>query len=193
MDLGGHARHCSLKGCGQLGTNKILSRSLFPFSVIFLPHPEGLLFHGCQPDFLPFQCDGCQAWFCLDHRLYAQHECRNDLTKSRNVVAIVCPSCTLTFHMYESESADAMIDEHLRLSCKAGAAREKKARERKKTQCVARGCKECVHTFVCPTCQRLTCVKHRFAEDHACGQSRGVRAICRHTSGGVGVCTNVRM
>lgn len=28
-----------------------------------------------QRDYLPFQCDLCKNWYCLDHRTYKSHEC----------------------------------------------------------------------------------------------------------------------
>ena len=43
-------------------------------------------------DFLPFYCNSCQKYYCLQHKDYAKHECVNnpelqDLDKSKNVVA----------------------------------------------------------------------------------------------------------
>lgn len=67
-----------------------------------------------RQDFLPFECSGCHLQFCLQHRLFSQHECKM-AGKSSNLIAIICPSCELTFKIYENENADKLVDINLKL------------------------------------------------------------------------------
>ena len=58
-----------------------------------------------KQDFLPFFCDGCNKKYCLEHRNYRAHECRN--IPQGNCV-IVCPLCNKGIPFKENQDANVL-------------------------------------------------------------------------------------
>ncbi|KAK9107958.1 hypothetical protein Syun_023969 [Stephania yunnanensis] len=118
-----------------------------------------------QLDFLPFNCDGCQKVFCLEHRSYKSHECPKADHNSRKV--IVCEICSVAIETTGKDNeADVkgVLEEHE----KSGDCDPSKKR---KPKCPVKRCKQ-VLTFsnnsTCKVCQLKVCLAHRFPADHAC-------------------------
>ncbi|XP_027923476.1 zinc finger AN1 domain-containing stress-associated protein 12-like [Vigna unguiculata] len=132
---------------------------------------------GChQLDFLPFTCHGCQKVFCLEHRSYKSHACKNSDHNSRKVV--VCETCSMSIETtgYVGQDEEAILEKHL----KSGSCDPTK---KKKPICPVKRCKEVLtfsNTSTCKTCHIKVCLKHRFPADHAC--SRGVSASSSSSS-----------
>lgn len=114
-------------------------------------------------DFLPFECDACHLQFCLTHRLYTEHDCKVGF-KAKNIIGVICPICNVSLRLYENESADALMEEHLKRFCANKTTKPK----RLPTQCVAAKCKESLGTFKCNDCQQFVCPYHRTEQLHAC-------------------------
>ncbi|CAN0857506.1 Zinc finger AN1 domain-containing stress-associated protein 12 [Linum grandiflorum] len=117
-----------------------------------------------QLDFLPFECDGCQQVFCLEHRSYKAHTCPKSDHNSRKVV--VCEICSTSIETTGFGRGDekAILEKHE----KSG---ECDPRKKKKPTCAVRRCKEILtfsNTCVCKTCQIRVCLNHRFSGDHQC-------------------------
>ena len=65
-----------------------------------------------QKDFLPFLCDGCESYYCLEHRTPTIHQCTKGPGTGTSLV--ICPICGLgirvrgeddpnhAFHVHES-------------------------------------------------------------------------------------------
>jgi len=141
-------------------------------------------------DFLPFTCDCCSSVFCLEHRSYVSHNCKKATGKDHRVIS--CPLCTKSIHFFEdgsSANVHEVFDKHLRLECtnREGANSTAKsattttsssnAATKAPKRCCAKGCRDTLttsNTFYCPKCRQETCLKHRFADAHECGASRGV-------------------
>ncbi|KAH7674383.1 AN1-like Zinc finger domain-containing protein [Dioscorea alata] len=115
-----------------------------------------------QLDFLPFNCDGCQKVFCLEHRTYKEHDCPKAEQKSR--IVVVCEACTVSIEKKAGEKDEAILERHR----KAG---ECDITKKQKPKCPVKRCKE-ILTFsnnsTCKSCNLKVCLKHRFPNDHQC-------------------------
>nr|QYC07282.1 SAP6 [Tamarix hispida] len=127
---------------------------------------------GCnQLDFLPFECDGCQKVFCLEHRSYELHECPND-RKSRKVV--VCDKCSASIETTGRDGEDkAALEKHERSNdCDPS--------KKKKPRCPVKRCKESLtfsNSATCKSCNIKVCLKHRFPADHVCEKLSSSTAV----------------
>lgn len=114
-------------------------------------------------DFLPFQCDGCKRFFCAEHREYGHHDCPRPHA-NRNVTALVCSKCGESVRVEPGHDADESLARHVAACTEVPRARV--------PRCPVPGCKEkltAVSSYTCASCRTVVCMKHRFAEDHACG------------------------
>ncbi|XP_024024311.1 zinc finger AN1 domain-containing stress-associated protein 12 [Morus notabilis] len=133
-----------------------------------------------QLDFLPFNCDGCQKVFCLEHRSYKSHECPKSDHGSRKVV--VCEICSASIETTgrDGEGEKMLLEKHAKSgSCDPN-------REKKPT-CPVRRCKEALtfsNSSVCKTCHLKVCLKHRFPADHACNKVAAVSVAAAGGNGG---------
>jgi len=114
--------------------------------------------------------------FCLEHRSYKSHACKNSDHNSRKVV--VCETCSMSIETtgYVGQDEEAILEKHL----KSGSCDPTK---KKKPICPVKRCKEVLtfsNTSTCKTCHIKVCLKHRFPADHAC--SRGVSASSSSSS-----------
>lgn len=108
--------------------------------------------------------------FCLEHRSFKSHACKNSDHNSRKVV--VCETCSMSIETtgYLGQEEEAILKKHQ----KSGNCDPTK---KKKPICPVKRCKEVLtfsNTSTCKTCHIKVCLKHRFPADHAC--SRGVSA-----------------
>jgi predicted nucleic acid binding AN1-type Zn finger protein len=101
-----------------------------------------------QLDFLPFQCQSCNATFCLDHRTEDSHACTN-------------PGA------WAARRREAELSKH-------AAGEGKRMRELvAQKPCADDSCKTTIGTSLvpgvhCANCNRDYCLKHRLREDHDC-------------------------
>lgn len=120
-----------------------------------------------QLDFLPFSCDGCDKFFCAEHRSYTDHECPN--ANMRDRVVHICPACSASVLQVFNEDPSLTLRKHAESSnCNP----EKKIK--KPPCCPVKRCKETltfVNSNVCKSCGVKTCLKHRFPLDHTCSSS----------------------
>ncbi|KAK6913163.1 Zinc finger, AN1-type [Dillenia turbinata] len=119
-----------------------------------------------QLDFLPFTCVGCLRVFCLDHRSYKSHLCSRSDHDSRKV--IVCDICSTSIETtgHNKDDEKAILEKHE----KSG---DCDPRKKKRPTCPVKRCRQVLtfsNTSVCKTCNLKTCLKHRFAADHACSE-----------------------
>ncbi|GMH13352.1 hypothetical protein Nepgr_015193 [Nepenthes gracilis] len=117
-----------------------------------------------QLDFLPFNCDGCQKVYCLEHRSYEGHECPKSGHRSRKV--IVCDTCSTAIETTGKYGEDEkeILERHVK-------SQDCNPSKKKREKCPVKRCKE-VLTFsnaaTCKSCQVKVCLKHRFPADHDC-------------------------
>lgn len=126
-----------------------------------------------QQDFLPFTCDCCSGVFCLEHRTYDTHECRQAGSHDRRVVQ--CPVCKQLIRWTAAQDVNAVWEDHVRVgSCtreKYYRQQQLKQKKPKKKRCAANGCRELLlasNQFHCNKCAQDVCLKHRFEADHDC-------------------------
>lgn len=117
-----------------------------------------------QLDFLPFNCDGCQRVFCLEHKSSKSHDCPKADHNSRKVV--VCETCAMAIETtgHNGEDEKLILEKHEKSGdCNPG--------KKVKPKCPVKRCRE-VLTFsnnsTCKICQIKVCLKHRFPADHDC-------------------------
>ncbi|CAN6448464.1 unnamed protein product [Victoria cruziana] len=110
-----------------------------------------------QLDFLPFKCDGCKKVFCLEHRTYRSHSCHRAEHRSREVV--ICNVCSASIEIAEENKAAIGIS----------------------GQIYGKGEMEVLlkilmekHRASGRTCDKKTCLKHRFPADHGCTSGKRV-------------------
>ena len=65
-----------------------------------------------RQDYLPFQCDCCNKYFCKEH--WKEHNCKKKVIKYKN---IKCPLCFKKFILEESEDENNYISKHFDVSC----------------------------------------------------------------------------
>uniref|UniRef100_A0A5B7BP83 Putative Zinc finger family protein n=1 Tax=Davidia involucrata TaxID=16924 RepID=A0A5B7BP83_DAVIN len=125
-------------------------------------------------DFLPFKCNACQKFFCLDHRSYKSHECPKSDHGSRKV--LVCEICSMSIEItgQDGEDEKAILEKHEKsVDCDPN-------KKKKKPICPVRRCRERLtfsNTSTCKTCQLNVCLKHRFPADHACKQNLSTPSV----------------
>ncbi|KAL2630013.1 hypothetical protein R1flu_014699 [Riccia fluitans] len=114
-----------------------------------------------QLDFLPFKCDSCLKVYCLEHRSYKAHDCSKVDIKDK--VVLICPTCEGTVKKVYGESEETTLKQH----SEDGTC----SRPTRKPRCPVKGCREQLkfsNTYHCKSCGSNTCLRHRFAADHAC-------------------------
>ncbi|XXQ36869.1 AN1-type domain-containing protein [Plasmodiophora brassicae] len=131
-----------------------------------------------QQDYVPFRCDGCHQWFCLQHRTYEAHRCRTPARQSR--IVIQCPICAESFHVYDGQQADAIVNEHLRIR-ECDRHRASVASTARRQACSVSACKAQAMTFDCAACGKRVCVRHRFPDDHQCARPNSIVAQATQT------------
>ena len=123
--------------------------------------------HSCEypycrkQDYLPFYCQACQKYYCLEHKDYAMHECANDPHK---------------------------LDREQTLAYQKAKKSNKKTKVIK-YQCCVEGCKKSNQVPInCQKCHHNFCLKHRYSEIHNCESlrvatknQRVMNIINRHT------------
>ena len=123
---------------------------------------------GCgREDFLPFKCDACSRAFCLTHRAYEAHDCPNAAGRSSEVM--VCPLCAHAVRFVPGQDPNATWEAH---RASGGCVEADYKRVHRKPKCCVKGCKErldLTNRISCKSCGALTCMRHRFADQHACG------------------------
>ncbi|KAL5582472.1 hypothetical protein UlMin_014914 [Ulmus minor] len=132
-----------------------------------------------QLDFLPFKCDGCHKFFCLEHRSYKSHECPKSDHKSRKV--LVCNICSTSIET-TGQDEKLLLEKHE----KSGNCDPK---NKKKPKCPVRRCKEVLtfsNTSTCKTCEIKVCLKHRFPAEHACSKHSSAKPSLEAVSGSGG-------
>jgi len=121
---------------------------------------------GCgRLDFLPFACDACGKLLCLSHRLYEAHEC----VRSGASETVVCPLCAQAVRLVRGEDPNVT---HARHVSSGQCVADNYKRVHKKPRCACKGCKESLtltNRVTCKACGRITCMRHRMPESHACG------------------------
>jgi predicted nucleic acid binding AN1-type Zn finger protein len=122
-----------------------------------------------QLDFLPFHCDGCDKFFCAEHRSYRDHKCPN--ANMRDRVVQICPVCSSSVFQVFNEDPSLTLRTHAESgNCNPN------NKIKKPPSCPVKRCKETLtfaNSNVCKSCGVKTCLKHRFPSDHACSSSSG--------------------
>ncbi|KAF3782417.1 Zinc finger AN1 domain-containing stress-associated protein 12 [Nymphaea thermarum] len=139
-----------------------------------------------QLDFLPFKCDGCKKVFCLEHRTYGSHNCPKAERRSREVV--ICDVCSTSIEIKEENkktigaSGQNNGNQEMEVLLKMVMEKHKASgrcdpRLKQKPRCPIKGCKEILtfsNAITCRTCEKKTCLKHRFPADHGCTSGKRV-------------------
>ncbi|KAH8963746.1 hypothetical protein BDL97_04G028500 [Sphagnum fallax] len=128
-----------------------------------------------QLDFLPFKCDACSKIFCLEHRSYKSHNCSKATVKDSTV--LICPICAATVKTVFGEDPNLTMEKH---SQTANCDPNNYAKVMKKPKCPVKGCHELLtfsNKMTCKSCNKATCVRHRFPADHACVIKSGTAAV----------------
>jgi hypothetical protein len=108
-----------------------------------------------------------------------------------DVTVIVCPLCAATCRVRPGEDVNAAFGRHVADSAECTPAEY--AARTTKPRCGAPSCREKLVFSNCVTCKRCgvkTCLRHRWADDHACGShaskptSAGSAAMARLGLGG---------
>mmetsp|Transcript_30420 Transcript_30420/g.97268 ORF Transcript_30420/g.97268 Transcript_30420/m.97268 type:complete len:169 (-) Transcript_30420:20-526(-) len=113
-----------------------------------------------REDFLPFQCDACHGYYCLQHWTYAGHACTEAAGKDCRV--ILCPLCGNSVRLVHGEDVQVTFNRH-----KGSADCVKKV----KRKCPVAGCRQTLgisSTFTCTRCGQDVCLNHRYEESHNC-------------------------
>lgn len=112
-----------------------------------------------QLDFLPFKCDACGETFCLDHRSFSAHSCKNP----KDSHTLDCPLCDQPVEQLPNEDANHAVIRHQDSGCESAEARRKR-----ESKCTVKGCKKIsLIPFNCNKCHKNYCTNHRTYEDHA--------------------------
>ena len=122
-----------------------------------------------QRDFLPFTCDLCRRKLCLLHRSYTAHSCEG--SNSKDMTSIDCPICGKSVKFSQSQSVDAIWDNHYNNSCSRQLSKNEAAKTCHKTSCsTVLGLS---NSFTCLKCQKVVCLTHRNPEEHDCISLKG--------------------
>ena len=101
-----------------------------------------------RQDYLPFQCDCCNKYFCKEH--WKEHNCKKKEIKYKD---IKCPLCFKKFILEESEDENNYISKHFDVSCSYF-----------KEKCCFKKCKEYNYLNECIKCKKKYCISHRHHE-----------------------------
>ena len=72
---------------------------------------EHCALEGCnQLDFLPFKCDLCKKTYCLKHRSYEGHKCK-EYEKQQKISIVKCPICKKKFTVKYNDDPNSIIEE----------------------------------------------------------------------------------
>lgn len=124
-----------------------------------------------QRDFLPFTCDLCRRKLCLLHRSYTAHSCEG--CNSKDMTSIDCPICMKSVKFSQSQSADAVWQDHYMNSCSREFSAAKVAKTCSKSSCTT--ILGLSNSFKCPKCGKEVCLSHRVPEEHDCAFSSGLQ------------------
>jgi predicted nucleic acid binding AN1-type Zn finger protein len=122
-------------------------------------------------DFLPFQCDACNKWYCLDHRMYDSHGCSAAAGRDRRVIA--CPVCLVRVHVEPSDDVHEVFDRHFASGECDPSKRKLDGASRARASCAVPTCRTVLgpsNRFVCPECHLELCLEHRLPFSHGCGE-----------------------
>eukprot|EP01118_Nematostelium_gracile_P019116 TRINITY_DN8735_c0_g1_i1.p1 TRINITY_DN8735_c0_g1~~TRINITY_DN8735_c0_g1_i1.p1 ORF type:complete len:208 (+),score=26.50 TRINITY_DN8735_c0_g1_i1:46-669(+) len=113
-----------------------------------------------QKDFLPFKCPGCKGTFCLEHRTYASHSCKNPNIKDAQ--AIFCPLCNQNVAVKPGEDPNDKLSIHIDKGCPP-------PKQIAVNKCNVKGCKQREMIPInCNRCKLNYCLRHRHETDHTC-------------------------
>ncbi|GAX80579.1 hypothetical protein CEUSTIGMA_g8016.t1 [Chlamydomonas eustigma] len=132
--------------------------------------------HCGQVDFLPFRCDCCLKTFCLEHRSYSAHACKE--SGSRQTEVIVCPICARGVKLVPGQDPNLVFDVHTRENCDPS----HYAKVHKKARCPVPRCSEkltLINAYRCKTCSVRVCLKHRHPDDHSCSEIKATTLASR--------------
>ncbi len=113
--------------------------------------------------------------FCLEHRSYKSHNCSKATVKDSTV--LICPICAATVKTVFGEDPNLTMEKH---SQTANCDPNNYAKVMKKPKCPVKGCHELLtfsNKMTCKSCNKATCVRHRFPADHACVIKSGTAAV----------------
>ncbi|XP_004208551.2 AN1-type zinc finger protein 2B-like isoform X1 [Hydra vulgaris] len=114
-------------------------------------------------DFLPFKCDTCEVFYCVNHFKPLQHNCQKQQIRENYL-----PQCPLCFQYVvkgiNGNDDNTQVERHIESGCKI-LIQEK----RKKNKCSRSGCKlTSLIPIQCNNCYQSYCVGHRHPADHRC-------------------------
>jgi AN1-like Zinc finger len=109
-----------------------------------------------QLDFLPFRCNSCHLYHCLEHR--NNHQCNS----FKDNQAHFCPICGTSIIVKPGEELDYNLCLHLTNECGSPTI--------KHVECIVKGCRRYDKdlNITCKLCKKPVCLKHRFEKDHNC-------------------------
>ncbi len=81
-------------------------------------------------DFLPFKCDGCLKFYCLEHYTYDSHECSNPNHNSN--LMIICPLCLEHIKIQGELNVHQVWENHAKNICKGNYNENKEKTKKKK-------------------------------------------------------------
>ena len=120
-----------------------------------------------RKDFLPFSCDTCKNYYCLDHRTYQSHECIGGISK--DMTSLDCPICHKSIKYNRSQDINILWNKHYLNECQTNVSDNGQIKKTKR--CLEPSCKTILgpsNTFKCPKCLLDICLSHRLPEDHHC-------------------------
>lgn len=152
---------------------RIAGLLVYPFSLVLFISSRGQMDeigkHCGSPlcnqlDFLPFFCQKCQNFYCLQHRTQTDHDCPAARWSGlAEPTTVGCKRCRRLLEVPDSVTADAFLAAHMQTTECDEAQRERprcslSSCKSQKTSCLVQ-CKECLELF---------CISHRFPADHQC-------------------------
>lgn len=110
-------------------------------------------------DILPIVCDYCSLVFCKDHSLAKDHNCTEAWKHDRLVT--VCPTCNSGVPLEgPDEDPTSALKRH-----------ECVFKKKQVETCpVCRVKLRTTTRYLCQSCQKVVCLKHRHADDHQCNK-----------------------
>ena len=118
---------------------------------------------GCNVlDFLPFKCNKCYHFYCLEHRTLEGHKCSS-------VSLVDCPLCSVKLDV-TGKDPNEIVNAHISRGC---IVTNPKPSVPKNTTVPVQSCAKCrkkeLLANFCTGCNRHYCTKHRFTDTHGCG------------------------
>ncbi|KEP66750.1 UNVERIFIED_CONTAM: transcription factor C2H2, putative [Hammondia hammondi] len=120
-----------------------------------------------QLDFLPFFCNGCSTFYCLEHRSQTAHRCCKGSGAGDSVqdpVTVGCKRCRRLFVVPDNTESEAFLSLHKKSAACANAVS-------RLPRCALQSCRVQamkLSLVECPNCSQLFCLTHRFPSDHEC-------------------------